>query len=231
LVFPGGAVDYVLSPELGKNTKTGESDGWTGSTIQAAKRDDGWADRRGFTLQMGQTTLRPTARASSWDPLAFWFRSALRLCASIFCLPRVIPPPPLPSQSPVVSFSLSGDRIPIGARPGPSRESLDSSSLYLPEPAGGRTAGMPRRLRAVAGYWAPFSLQATHPGRSAQDGVRFLGPRSFVSVPAPSRATTGVIGFLAPVAWLVPSEAGSRRPGFSGAELFVWFPFLPSQAS
>jgi len=111
---------------------------------QAGPGGEGYRSGRGSTLQMGQTTLRPTARASSWDPLAFWFRSALRRCASIFCFPRVIPPPPLPSQSPVVSSSLSGDRIRIGARPGPSRESLDSSLLYLPEPSpagipGGRT--------------------------------------------------------------------------------------------
>jgi hypothetical protein len=61
-----------------------------------------------ITLQMGQTTLRPTARASSWDPLDFWFRSALRRCASIFCFPRVIPPPlpPPPSLRPPVASSL-----------------------------------------------------------------------------------------------------------------------------
>jgi hypothetical protein len=51
---------------------------------------EGERRRDRITLQMGQTTLRPTARASSWEPLAFWFRSALRRCASIFCFPRVI---------------------------------------------------------------------------------------------------------------------------------------------
>lgn len=44
------------------------------------------------TLQIGQVTLRATARASSWDPLAFWFLSAFFLCASIFCFPLVIYP-------------------------------------------------------------------------------------------------------------------------------------------
>lgn len=44
-----------------------------------------------ITLQMGQITLRPTARASICDPFAFWFFSPFFLCASIFCFPLVIP--------------------------------------------------------------------------------------------------------------------------------------------
>ena len=58
-----------------------------------------------------------------------------------------------------------------------------SPNLRLEYPVSGQR--MPRRhppLRAVVGYWAHFPFQATHPGPSAQDGVQFLGPRSFVSV-------------------------------------------------
>lgn len=42
------------------------------------------------TLQIGQMTLRATALASSCEPLGFWFFSAFRFWASIFCFPRVI---------------------------------------------------------------------------------------------------------------------------------------------
>ena len=155
---------------------------------QAGPGGEGYRSGRGSTLQMGQTTLRPTARASSWDPLAFWFRSALRRCASIFCFPRVIPPPPLPSQSPVVSSSLTGDRIRIGARPGPSRESLDSSLLYLPEPSpagipGGRTAdATPPSSSALCGPLGsfPFSSHASGP----------IGPR-WRAIPWPALVRFG----------------------------------------
>jgi hypothetical protein len=50
------------------------------------KKITNWED----TLQIGQLTLRATALASIWDPFGFWFFSAFRLCASIFCFPLVI---------------------------------------------------------------------------------------------------------------------------------------------
>lgn len=45
------------------------------------------------TLQMLQTVFKPALRASIWEPLGFSLRSAARFCASIFCLPLVIPEP------------------------------------------------------------------------------------------------------------------------------------------
>lgn len=60
---------------------------------------------------MGQVILRATARASSWDPFCFWFFSAFRLCASIFCFPRVI------SHNSSLSSPFLNEKLGRGARP------------------------------------------------------------------------------------------------------------------
>lgn len=141
-----GGVDRICYPG-DRTCPDGEPRRWLGS--QGSDRG------RGLTLQMGQTILRPSARASSWDPLAFWFFSALRRCASIFCFPRVIPTPPLryplsSRWSPPLFRRSDSDRRP----PWPSRDRvwLDSSSLPFPC----RTFFLPRSAyssRSVVGYF------------------------------------------------------------------------------
>jgi hypothetical protein len=93
--------------------------------------------------------------------LAFWFFSALRRCASIFCFPRVIPTPPLryplsSRWSPPLFRRSDSDRRP----PWPSRDRvwLDSSSLPFPC----RTFFLPRSAYSAL-LWATFLLQAASP--------------------------------------------------------------------